>query len=284
MPWLNRRFVAVYVNGNRRGVLMEDAQTPDSDLVKEHFPNDPDGFLYKMQPWFEFGPFPSGDSIPFNNNAWCALNPYTTTGGVKKMARYRYNFEIRRTPDSDNDFTNVFSLVDAANSAASPNFVANMENMANMENWMRVFAANHAAGNWDCFGSQNGQNLYGYIGTLGTKYTLLMLDFNIVIGNSGSWGPGQNLLTINGADHGMANIYNNPTFLRMYWRAMGELVNGPLNVANSGPLIMAKYNAMTANGLSVENPQCEHRAVAHAGAKQHRGATGGGQCQQFFRE
>jgi len=255
VPWLNRRYVAVYVNGNRRGVLMEDAQCPDGDDVKEHFPNDPDGFLYKMQPWFEFGPSPSGDSIPFNNNAWCALNNYTSTGGVKKTARYRYNFETRRTPDSANDFTNVFSLVDAANSAASPNFVANMENMANMENWMRVFAANHAAGNWDCFGSQNGQNLYGYIGALGTKYSLLMWDFNIVIGNSGSWGAGQNLLTINGADQGMANIYNNPAFMRMYWRAMGELVNGPLKLANSGPLIMAKYNAMTANKLSVENPQ-----------------------------
>jgi hypothetical protein len=53
----------------------------------------------------------------------------------------------------------------------------------------------------------------------------------------------------------MANIYNNPTFMRMYWRAMGELVNGPLNVANSAPLIEAKYNAMAANGLSVENPK-----------------------------
>jgi hypothetical protein len=40
VPWLNRRYVAVYVNGNRRGTLMEDAQTPDSDDVKEHFPND----------------------------------------------------------------------------------------------------------------------------------------------------------------------------------------------------------------------------------------------------
>ena len=112
-----------------------------------------------------------------------------------------------------------------------------MENIADMENWMRVFAANHAAGNWDSFGAQNAQNLYGYIGALGTKYSLLMFDFNIVLGNSGSWGPGQNLFTINGADQGMANIYNNPTFLRMYWRALGELVNGPLNVANSGPLI-----------------------------------------------
>ena len=67
MPWLNRRLIAVYVNGNRRGTMMEDAQAPDSDVVKEHFPNDPDGWLYKMQPWFEFGPALSGNSIPFNN-------------------------------------------------------------------------------------------------------------------------------------------------------------------------------------------------------------------------
>jgi hypothetical protein len=254
VPWLNRRYVAVYVNGNRRGTLMEDAQTPGSDIVKEHWPNDADGFLYKMQPWFEFGPFPSGDSIAFNNNSWCNLMPYTTTGGVKKPARYRYNFEIRRTPDSASDFTNVFSLVDAASAPGSANYAAQLENIADMENWMRVFAANHAAGNWDSFGAQNAQNLYGYIGTLGVKYSLLMWDFNIVIGNSGSWGPGENLFALNSEDASMTTIYSNPVFLRMYWRALGELVNGPLNVANSGPLIEAKYSAFTANGLSVENP------------------------------
>ncbi len=254
VPWLCKRYVAVFVNGNRRGTLMEDTQVPGSDVVKEHFPNDPDGFLYKMQPWFEMAPFASGATMAFNNYAWCNLMSYTTTGGVKKPARYRYNFEIRRTPGSDNDFTNVFSLIDAANSSSSPDYVANLENMADMENWMRVFAANHAAGNWDSFGAQNAQNLYGYIGTLGTKYSLLMWDFNIVIGNSGSWGPGQNLFTLNYQDSNMAAIYNNPTFLRMYWRALQELVNGPLNVANSGPLLDAKYNAFTDNGLGVENP------------------------------
>ena len=254
VPWLYRHDVVVYVNGNRRGPLMEDAQTPDSDVVKEHWPNDPDGWLYKMQPWFEFGPAPSGDAIIFNNNSWCNLNAYTTTGGVKKTARYRYSWETRRTPYSDNDYTNVFSLIDAANNAGSPNFVAGLENLADMENWMRVFAANHAAGNWDSFGSANGQNLYGYFGALGTKYSLMMFDFNISIGNSGSWGPGQNLLAFDGGNQGLVNIYNNPAFLRMYWRALQELVNGPLNVANSGPLIMAKYNAFVANGLSVENP------------------------------
>lgn len=252
VPWLNRRFVAVYVNGNRRGQLMEDTQTPDSDVVKEHFPDDSGGWLYKMQPWFEFAPQPSGASIAFQAFAGCSLLPYTTTGGVKKPARYRYDWLVRRTPGSASDFTNVFSLVEAAGSTGTANYVANMENIANMENWMRVFAANHAAGNWDCFGVSSGQNLYGYIGTQGTEYSLLMWDFNIVLGNSGSWGPGQNLFT--GSDPNVVHMYNTPEFRRMYLRALQELVNGPLDVAKTGPLLDAKYNAFVANGLSPENP------------------------------
>ena len=84
VPWLNRRFVAVYANGNRRGSLMEDTQVPGSDIVKEHWPNDDGGFLYKMQPWFEMAPFPAGATMAFNNNDWCNLLPYTTDGRRQK--------------------------------------------------------------------------------------------------------------------------------------------------------------------------------------------------------
>ncbi len=103
-PWLNRRYVAVYANGLRRGQLMEDAQTPSNDDVKEHFPNDSEGILYKLQPWFEMAPFPSGNSIGFTNMAWCNLVNYTTSNGAKKKARYRYNFEIRHTDGSTERF------------------------------------------------------------------------------------------------------------------------------------------------------------------------------------
>jgi len=252
VPWLNRRYVALYINGSRPVPLMEDAQTPDADLVKEYFPNDPNGYLYKMQPWFEFDPTSSSTYLDFVNCAWCNLMPYPTTG-IKKVPRYRYNFEIRSTPGSMSDFTNVFSLVDAAGAPTTANYVANMQNLADMENWMRVFAANHAAGNWDSFGAQNAQNLYGYLGTKGTKYSLLMFDFNIALGNGGSWSPGANLFTGNSQDPNTAAIYNNPAFRRMYLRALQELVNGPLNVANSGPLLDAKYNAFIANGLGAQN-------------------------------
>lgn len=254
IPWLNRRYVAVYCNGVRRGTLMEDAQTPGADVVKEHFPNDTDGFLFKMQPWFEFAPTPSGGSLGFNEVRWCDLYPYTTTGGAWKISPYRYNFEIRRTPDSCNDYADVYDLIGAAETPTAPNYVANMKNFANMENWMRFFAANHAAGNWDCFGSTTGQNLYGYVGTKGVKYTLMMWDFNIVFGNSGSWGPGQNLFSFNGEDQNIQAIFSAPEFLRMYWRALQELANGALAPANAGPLILAKYQAFVNSGLTVENP------------------------------
>jgi hypothetical protein len=235
-------------------MLMEDTQVPGSDVVKEHFPNDTGGYLYKMQPWFEMAPFPNGVSIGYNENSWCNLMPYTTTGGAKKVARYRYNYLVRRTPGSASDFTNVFTLVDAASASGTPNYVANLENLADMENWMRVFGALHAAGNWDTFGSMDGQNLYGYVGALGTKYTLLMFDFNMCFGGGSSWGPGENLFTLNAEDPNMTAIYNTPVFRRMYWRALQELVNGQLAAANNGPLLDLKYNVFVANNLPVENP------------------------------
>jgi hypothetical protein len=254
-PWLNRRDVVVYVNGNRRGPVMEDAQTPGSDYVKEYFPDDSDGYLYKIARWYEFGAFDSGYSMPNNLASECMILPYDTTGGVKKVARYRWTFENRRTPDSENNYTKVFSLIDAASTHGTPNYVSNMESQVNMENWMRVFAANHAAGNWDSFGCSSGQNLYPYVGALGAKWTLLMFDFNIGLGIDGSYPPGQDLFVTLGGDSNMTGIYSEPAFLRMYWRALQELVsNGPLNLAQSVPLIEAKYAALTANGMTVEDP------------------------------
>ncbi len=253
VPHLNRRLVAVYVNGVRRGQLMEDTQTPDSDMVKQWFPNDTGGFLYKMQPWFEFAPFPSGNAVSFSAFGGCELLPYYVTGTqTYKPARYRYTFEIRRTPDSANNFTHVFSLVAAANNYGNANFTTNLLSLANMENWMRVLAGNHAAGNADCWGVASVQNLYGYLGAQGTPYTLMMWDMNYVF-DHGPWAPGQNLI-VNYGDPTIAAIYANPTFQRMYWRALGELVNGPLQLSVTAPLATAKYQTFLANGLTTEDP------------------------------
>src|SRR5438445_7655444 len=132
LPWNYRRFVAVYVNGHRRGTLMEDAQTPDADVVKEQFPNDKDGFLYKLQPWFEFDA--SGKS--FKNISWCTLNDHTPADATRKLARYRRNFLTRRTPDSANNYTKIFALT----GAASPFVRAALASVADMKDCIATFA------------------------------------------------------------------------------------------------------------------------------------------------
>ncbi|HAM72745.1 MAG TPA: hypothetical protein DCM86_13975, partial [Verrucomicrobiales bacterium] len=246
LPWNYRRFVAFYFNGNRKQTFMEDSQTPGSDVVSERWPNDSNGNLYKLQPWFEFDDVAvtAGTAAGFDNVAWCSLmNFYTgTRGDVKKLARYRYNFLTRAANGTANDYTNVWDLTDAANTPPGGDYVANMKHFANMEQWMRTFAVQHSVGNWDSFGNRNSQNMYGYKPTNG-KWTLMTWDFNIVLGNSGSDGPtGDDLYQYNSSDSAMLRIYQTPEFRRMYIRAFKEIIEGPM--AAGSPifsLMDAKY-------------------------------------------
>src|SRR5205823_1457307 len=60
LPFNYRRYVNMFVNGQRRGTLMEDTQTPGSDVINSLFPNDSNGNLHKLQPWFEMDDSTSG--------------------------------------------------------------------------------------------------------------------------------------------------------------------------------------------------------------------------------
>ncbi|PYJ79473.1 MAG: hypothetical protein DME22_25430 [Verrucomicrobia bacterium] len=254
VPWNYRRYVNMYINGaarvNVNGTgLMEDTQVPDGDVIKEHFPTDKDGDLFKLQPWFEFDANGKG----FSNNSWCMLNEYLTTGGAKKMARYRWNYLVRRNQFGANNYTNVYNLVDAANNPAnSPAFISSMENLFDTEEWLRAFAASHSVGDWDHVGTQNAQNMYAYKPTQG-KWTLLPWDCNIVLGN-GSWDPGQNLFSYTGGDQGMANIYNTPVYARALWRAYKEIATSIMDPTRIDPVMDAKYASFVADGINVNSP------------------------------
>ena len=66
----------------------------------------------------------------------------------------------------------------------------------------------------------------------------------------------------------------NPTFRRMYWRALQELVNGPLNVANSGPLHGRQIQHLRGQRAERRESHFGHQALAHFRPFEHRFATG----------
>lgn len=258
LPVNYKRFVAMYINGARRGALMEDTQVPNGEVIESVFPDDTEGDLCKVSVWYEFT---TGTSQVLGTAASSEayLNNYTTTGGAKKRARYRWNWQPRAVHGTANDFTNLFALVDVANGSTNsgyPAYAQNLDAVADVENWMRTFALEHAVGNWDSFGYRNQQNMFTYKPERG-RWSLLIWDINIVFGGGTRGAPiatNDTLLEIDTADVAMNAIYNTPEYRRAYWRALEEIANGVFINANADPVMDSRFDAFEASGVHVTAP------------------------------
>ncbi|MBN8249922.1 MAG: CotH kinase family protein, partial [Verrucomicrobia bacterium] len=253
LPWLYRRYVNVVVNGSKRRKLMEDTQVPGGDFVESYHPEDDAGDLYKINPWFEFDSG-TGSAINFDNMAWADLNDHRGSDGRRKVTRYRWNWQPRAARGTVNNYTNFFALVDAANTPGDAAFVRGLEREADLDQWLRTFALNHAAGNWDSFGHQNAQNMYMYRPTQG-RFELYMWDANISLGHPIANGPNDNdLFNYNGSDGPMGRLYANPGLRRSYLRWVQRIADGPMQPGPVGALMDAKYAAFQAAGSSASSP------------------------------
>ena len=65
--------------------------------------------------WFEYTDTDLATFVPTP----ATLQKFTTTGGLKKVARYRWNWQKRAVNGSVNDFSSLISLVDALNSTTT---------------------------------------------------------------------------------------------------------------------------------------------------------------------
>lgn len=242
---LYRRFIHLYINGNRRGAIYEDTQQPGSDMIEQYYPDDTDGTLHKIEDWFEFGD--SGDDRLGNIDA--TLGNFITSGGVKKTARYRWCWRPRAVQESANNFTNLFALVDAVNTPSGYEpFNTRVGSLVDMERWMRALAYERISGNWDSYGYSRGKNMYAYK-PQGSGWVLMPWDIDFVF-NYGADAPTTGLF--GGNEPFVNRMKDHPAFQRVYWRALEDAVNGPMLSANLTPILTAKYNALVANGVAAE--------------------------------
>lgn len=243
-PSLNRRFIFMFVNSLRRGTVMEDAQQPNRDVITQHFPDDNEGNLHKIEDWFEFDNAGSGFS-----QVDATLDDFVTGAGEKKMARYRWCWRPRAVRTSANDFTSLFQLVDALQLNQPEPYTSSVESIVDVDNWMRVFALQRIVGNWDSFSYNRGKNMYAYK-PLNGRWTLFAWDIDFVLG----LGDGPTSGLFGGQDRPTAMMKYHPPFARAYWRAFYEAANGPMLSTRIGPVVEAKYAALVANGVNVTAP------------------------------
>ena len=247
LPNNYRRFIHLHVNGvteQQRGSIYEDVQQPGSEIINEWVPDDPDGDFYKIERWFEFS-----DSLTAIAYPEPTLEDFTTTGGAKKLARYRWNWLKRAAKGTVNDYTNIFNLVDAANAPSPEPYTSRLESLVDIEQWMGIFAVEHIVNNFDSYGHAIGKNMYAYKPDQG-KWRLFMFDIDWVMTASLAAGFGPNAPLFNSSDPVIGRMYAHPPFRRAYLRTVEEAVNGPLISAVIDPVMDAKYAAFVANGVT----------------------------------
>jgi hypothetical protein len=249
IPFSHRYIIRLHVNGvtdTARHATFEAVVQPAGGFVSEWVPNDSNGELFKIERAFEFN-----DSAGLVADPEPELLVFTTAGGVKKREKYRWNFMFRSTGLRD-DYTNIFALADALNSAAPQPYTASVMGLVDVEEWMRIFATEHIIVNFDAYGHEIGKNMYVYLPPQG-KWQLYMFDLDWLmlaapLHNSGYAASSAPLF--NSEDPTITHMYGHPPFARAYWRAVQDAINGPMQAANCNPVMDAKYRSLVANHVA----------------------------------
>ncbi|HWN95462.1 MAG TPA: lamin tail domain-containing protein, partial [Methylomirabilota bacterium] len=258
LPFSRQRFVHVVLNGvanaNRNIPIYTDSQQPDGGYMSMWFPDNDDGDIYKIDDWFEFDDTPA---MQMNKSA--SLQNFTTVGGVKKQARYRWSWEKKFNGGYTDDYSSLYSAVNALN-APDPIYVSQVEGTFDTESWMTVLAMGHVVGDWDRYGYNRGKNTFAYRPVAG-KFAMILWDLDFAIGCTGGHGPAQDLFSVagggdTGSDHmpEVSRMYTHPHFRRIYLRALHRIANGPLQDSVFMPTLDARYRALQANGVVSVSP------------------------------
>jgi len=227
-----------------RQAVFEAVLKPGGDYLNAWQSADPGGQFFKIERGFEFN-----DAGGLIADPEPRLQNYTTTGGAKKREKYRFNF-LARAGTGWNDYTNLFALVDAVNAGAPEPYTSATLGLVDMEQWMRVFATEHIIANFDAFGHEIGKNMYAYRPTSG-KWQLYMFDLDwlmLAAAQTGRTASTANLFV--SEDPTIATMYAFSPFVRAYWRALQDAINGPFDPTTYNAVMDAKYASLIANGIA----------------------------------
>lgn len=239
LPYLHAHYIFFYRNGSLHQSISEDAEQPSNPYAEAWYPSGEPGELLKIAVWFE------DDGTDSNTQA--TMEAFRTPTGALDLKRYRWNWQLRAN-DSANNYTNFFNLVETLN--GSGDYVPGMLAIADMQEWMRVFAYHRVMGNWDSWTYNVGQNMYIYRQP-GAKWVLIPWDIDFVLGLGGAaqdplWG-GQDPVA-------NTRLYDNFTFRRMLYQAFQDAIAGPMQPSRYAPQIDARRTILVKNKVTLAAP------------------------------
>jgi len=251
----HRYFIRLTVNGvtdMQRGGVFEAALQPGGDFLEQWSPGDSDGHFFRIDRAFEFN---DGGGLIADPEPQLRVysTPDLVNGGVKKKTeKYRW-YWLKRSFETANDYSDVFAMADALNTAGPEPYTSHTEALADVEQWMGIFAAEHIINNFDSWGHDIGKNMYMYFPENG-RAQIYMFDLDwLMLVAAGSYpaNPGGNTQLFVCDDPAVARMYAHPPFRRAYFRAVQNAVSNAFVTAKYEAVMDAKYASLVANGITL---------------------------------
>ena len=246
-PFNYRRHMHMVVNGQRRGTIYDDNQQPNGEWLEQHFPDDADGDLRKIEDWFEFA-----DDAQTQGVTTSTIERFNRAGGGLDAKRYRWTWRPRATDDPNNWFA-LTNMMLAWNDTANPNFINRLNAWVDLPNFLRPIITHHLCGDWDSYGYERGKNMYAYK-PAGAGWRLLMWDIELALGNRQSRAATHPIYVIHDPQLGSV-VTNNPVIHREYLCGYLDAINGPLLPGAADGLLDERYATFVQNNVPMESPQ-----------------------------
>ncbi|NQT84487.1 CotH kinase family protein, partial [bacterium] len=235
IPWSDTRFVRVLCNQTDHG-LYGDVQKVDQDYLSFWFPDDDDGYLYKIDDWFEFT-----DSGSFSNR-----NADLKWWGENKEL-YRWNYRPRSRDDEDN-LQPIIDLMAAANASADK-YVGAMTSIMDVEEVLKEIAVRHIVGDWDSWGYNRGKNNLIYQRPSDGRFVLIPWDIDFVLGSGHDTTTS---LTSTGL-YGFSRLFSE--FGDLYESIVQEIARGPLSPGAADGYMDRTFELLSQEGVGVQSPE-----------------------------
>jgi hypothetical protein len=243
LQFSTQEYVRPIINGRSNGIY-DDVQKIDGDYIDRWFPDDNQGYIHKIDDYFEY----SADGTGYSN-----LDEglkYDSSHPLLKET-YRWGFEKRSHRENDN-WDHLFDFAVAMNTrSSSSNYQQTIESVIHPEHFARVLAIRHAVGDWDSYGYSRGKNNAFYYALPEGKWYLLPWDIDFTLGSGD--GASTNVFSMNsGQFPEVYQFVNYPKYRQMYLDALAELMNGPWQTSygtSNPPTEFDKFLDDAANAL-----------------------------------
>ncbi len=246
IPWSQIRFARVFCNQTDHR-LYGDVQKVDLDYVSFWFPGDDDGYLYKVDDWFEFTDGGSFSNRDADLRYWESGN-LDWWGEQKELYRWNYRPRSRDIEDNIEPIVNLISKIDPATGSTTDKYRAAVTSVMDIEEVLKEMAVRHVVGDWDSWGYNRGKNNLLYRRPSDGRFLLLPWDIDFVLGSGD--GPSTSLTT--SSLYGFRNLFSafGPEHENVLW----EIASGPLAPGAADAYMDRTYQLLSQEGLGVGSP------------------------------